>query len=111
MTNTFRSGLLDLDLARHDLQLRGHASEWLPCRRLPLRVGGGCLIGERAVRVTGRDRPNRRPEKIGGTVAARVRAVLRVEFLPVGQFNDQALEPVLVEGLAILVEDAQAPPY
>ncbi len=38
-----------------------------------------------------------------------MRAVLRVEFLPVGQFNDQALEPVLVEGLAILVEDAEAP--
>src|SRR5262249_19215655 len=110
MRTTSRSGLLDLDLARHDLQLRGHAFEWLPRHRFALQVGGGCLIDERAVGVTRRDRPNCGPEIVGGRiVAARMRAVLRVQLLPVGQFNHQALEPILVEDLAILVEHAEAP--
>ncbi len=38
-----------------------------------------------------------------------MRAVSRVDLLPVGQLNHEALEPVLVKRLAVLVEHAEAP--
>src|SRR5436190_16803231 len=101
--------LLDFDRAGDDLQLRGHPLERLPGLRLALLVGPDRLIDQRTVWIVLRDKPDRRPEMIGSRiVAARMRAVDRLQLLAIGQFHEQALEPAAVERLAILIVDAEA---
>src|SRR5262249_60708602 len=55
------------------------------------------------------DDPLRRPKVVGGGTARRVRTELGRELLAVGQFDDDALELLVVHRLSARVEHANAP--
>src|SRR5437899_4687949 len=104
---------LDLDLAGDNRELRGCALKRLPSLRLAFRVGGDDLVGEGAARIARWDDPDRRPEIVGGRALRRrrMRPISGVELLPIGQLDDQALESLIVERLAALIDHANAPDH
>src|SRR3954447_3904484 len=113
MTKTLRLWLFDLDLAVDHGQLRRLGLERLPSLRLAIAAGRDDLVAQRPARVARRDRPHRGPEMVERrTLRWRRMAVeLGVELLSVGQFDDNALEALVVERLAGRVEHADTPDY
>src|SRR6188508_3406645 len=97
---------LDFDFARDYLQLRGDALERLPRMRLAVEIRGDDLVDERAARITGRNDPARRPEKIRRRTCprSRMRAVSSRELLAVGKLDAKLLQFLVIERFARLVE-------
>src|SRR6476620_11304301 len=113
MTKTLRLWLFDLDLAVDHGQLRRLGLERLPSLRLAVAAGRDDLVAQRPARVARRDRPHRGPEMVERrTLRWRRMAIeLGVELLSVGQFDNYALEALVVERLAGRVEHADTPDH
>src|SRR6188472_2522955 len=113
MTKTLWLWLLDLDLTVDHGQLRRLGLERLPGLRLVVLAGCDDFVAQRSARVARRDGPHRGPEMVERRTlrGRRVAIELGVELLSVGQFDNHALEALVVERLPGRVEHADAPDH
>src|SRR6266581_1994079 len=102
--------LLDLDLAVENRELRRLHLERLPGMRVALHVGRGHFVCKSAGGIVLGDDPRRGPEIVGG-LPRGMATEARVELLPVRQLDRDALQPLVIELLAGLVVDAEAPDH